>query len=34
MEVVGGTPEQFAERIRKDQQHYARLVPPIGLKID
>lgn len=34
MEVVAGTPEQFAERIRRDQEYYKRLVPQIGLKVD
>ena len=34
MEVVAGTPEQFAEQIRKDQERYPRLVRQIGLKID
>lgn len=34
MEVVAGTPEQFAEQLRKDQEHYPRLVRQIGLKID
>ncbi len=34
MEVVAGTPEQFGERIRKDQEYYGQLVRQIGLKID
>lgn len=34
MEVVASTPEQFAERIRRDQDHYKRLVTQIGLKVD
>lgn len=34
MEIVASTPEQFAERIRRDQDHYKRLVSQIGLKID
>lgn len=33
-EVVAGTPEQFGERIRKDQEYYGKLVRQIGLKID
>ena len=34
MEVVAGTPEQFAERIRRDKEYYGQLVRKIGLKID
>jgi tripartite-type tricarboxylate transporter receptor subunit TctC len=34
VELVAGTPEQFGEQIRKDQEYYARLVRDIGLKID
>ena len=34
VEVVANSPEQFAEQIRKDQEHYARLVRQIGLKVD
>lgn len=34
VELVAGTPEQFGEQIRKDQEFYARLVRDIGLKID
>jgi tripartite-type tricarboxylate transporter receptor subunit TctC len=33
MEVIASSPEQFAQRIRKDQEHYARLVREIGLTI-
>ncbi len=34
MEVVAGTPEQFAAQLSRDQEHYPRLVRQIGLKID
>lgn len=34
MDVIGSTPGQFAQRIRKDQEHYARLVQEIGLTVD
>ena len=34
VEVVANSPEQFAEQIRKDQEHYSRLVRQIGLKVD
>ncbi len=34
VEMVAGTPEQFAEQIRKDQEHFARLVSQTGLKAD
>lgn len=34
MEMVAGTPEQFADKIRRDQAHYGKLVRQIGLKID
>jgi tripartite-type tricarboxylate transporter receptor subunit TctC len=34
VELVAGTPEQFGEQIRKDQEFYARLVRDIGLNID
>lgn len=33
-EVVAGTPEQFAERLRRSREHYARLIPQIGLKVE
>jgi tripartite-type tricarboxylate transporter receptor subunit TctC len=34
VELVAGTPEQFGEQIRKDQEYYSRLVRDIGLNID
>jgi tripartite-type tricarboxylate transporter receptor subunit TctC len=34
VELVAGTPEQFGDQIRKDQEFYSRLVRDIGLKID
>jgi len=34
VDVVAGTPEQFGEQIRRDQELYARLVREIKLKID
>jgi tripartite-type tricarboxylate transporter receptor subunit TctC len=34
LEVMAGTPEQFGERIRKDQEYYGKLVSQIGLKVD
>jgi tripartite-type tricarboxylate transporter receptor subunit TctC len=34
VEVVAGTPEQFGEQIRKDQERYTRLVRAIKLKMD
>jgi tripartite-type tricarboxylate transporter receptor subunit TctC len=34
VEVVTGTPEQFRDRIRKDQETFARLVREIDLKMD
>jgi tripartite-type tricarboxylate transporter receptor subunit TctC len=34
VEVVANTPEQFAEQIRRDQEHYSRLVKRIGLKVE
>jgi tripartite-type tricarboxylate transporter receptor subunit TctC len=34
VEVVAGTPEQFGEQIRRDQEHYKRLVRAIKLKMD
>lgn len=34
VELVAGTPEQFGEQIRKDQEFYPRLVRDIGLKLD
>ncbi len=34
MEVMVGTPEQYAERIDKERAYYARLVKEINLKID
>jgi tripartite-type tricarboxylate transporter receptor subunit TctC len=34
VEVVTSTPEQFGERIRRDQEQYARLVREIRLKMD
>jgi tripartite-type tricarboxylate transporter receptor subunit TctC len=33
-ELIAGTPEQFGEQIRKDQEFYARLVRETGLNID
>ncbi len=32
--VIGGTPEQFAEQIRKDQELYSKLIRAINLKLD
>ena len=32
--VVGNTPEQFAEQVRKDQAYYVKLVRDTKLKID
>ena len=34
VEPVGNTPEQFAEQIRRDQEHYLRLVRDTGLKVE
>ena len=34
VEPVGNTPEQFAEQIRRDQEHYMRLVRDTGLKVE
>lgn len=34
MDVVAGTPEQFGQRIVRDQAHYGALVRQIGLKVD
>jgi tripartite-type tricarboxylate transporter receptor subunit TctC len=34
LDVVTGTPEQFGEQIRRDQELYARLVREIRLKMD
>jgi tripartite-type tricarboxylate transporter receptor subunit TctC len=34
MDVIAGTPEQFAQRVAKDQAHYGQLVRQIGLKVD
>jgi tripartite-type tricarboxylate transporter receptor subunit TctC len=34
VDVVAGTPEQFAEELRRSREMYARLVPRIGLKVD
>jgi tripartite-type tricarboxylate transporter receptor subunit TctC len=34
MEVVGSTPEQFGEQIRKRRAYYAKLVRDINLKLD
>jgi tripartite-type tricarboxylate transporter receptor subunit TctC len=34
MEVVGSTPEQFGEQIRKRRAYYAKLVRDINLKVD
>ncbi|MDB5794158.1 MAG: hypothetical protein JWR25_537, partial [Noviherbaspirillum sp.] len=34
VEVVTSTPEQFGERIRRDQEQFARLVREIKLKMD
>jgi tripartite-type tricarboxylate transporter receptor subunit TctC len=34
MEVVGSTPEQFGEQIRKRRAYYAKLVRDIHLKVD
>jgi tripartite-type tricarboxylate transporter receptor subunit TctC len=32
--VVGGTPEQFGEQMRRDQELYAKLIRAINLKLD
>lgn len=34
VDIVAGTPEQFGEQIRRDQELYARLVREIKLKMD
>lgn len=34
VEVVANSPEEFAKVIRRDQEHYLRLVREIGLKLD
>jgi tripartite-type tricarboxylate transporter receptor subunit TctC len=34
MDVIAGTPAQFAQRVAKDQAHYGALVRQIGLKVD
>jgi tripartite-type tricarboxylate transporter receptor subunit TctC len=34
MDVIAGTPEQFAQRVARDQAYYGALVRRIGLKVD
>ena len=31
-EVVGSTPDEFAEKIKQDLQEFAKIIPALGMK--